>query len=104
MNNSYSSTDMFRWSNRNAYIFEHVSTIHNGFLPPYSSIEPTSHCIPQTHMSMSNCYSRTNIRALADFGQSLYTALDSIIMEIAPNMVSLQPVASSAFLKVHLAP
>jgi hypothetical protein len=57
MHNSYSSTDMSRWSNHNAYIFEHVSNIHNGFVPPYSSTEPASHCTPQTHMLMSNCYS-----------------------------------------------
>jgi hypothetical protein len=34
--NSYSSTAMFRWINYNAYIFEHISNIHNGFVPPYS--------------------------------------------------------------------
>jgi hypothetical protein len=37
------------------------------------------------------------MRASADFGQSLYTAPDSIRMLIAPNMVSSQPVASSMF-------
>jgi hypothetical protein len=57
MHNSYSSTNMSRWSNHNAYIFEHVSNIHNGFVPPYSSTKPASHCTPQTHMPMSNCYS-----------------------------------------------
>jgi hypothetical protein len=57
MHNLYSSTDMSRWSNHNAYIFEHVSNIHNGFAPPYSSTEHASHCTPQTHMPMSNCYS-----------------------------------------------
>jgi hypothetical protein len=97
MHNSYSSTDMSRWNNHNAYIFEHVSNIHNGFVPPYSSTEPASHCSPQTHMMMSNYYSRADMRASADFGQSLYTALDSIRMEIAPNMVSSPPVASSVF-------
>jgi hypothetical protein len=100
MHNSYSSTDMSRLSNHNAYIFEHVSDIHNEFVPPYSSTEPTSHCTPQTHMPMSNCYSRADIRASANFGQSLYTAPNSIRMEIAPNMVSSPPIASSAF---HLA-
>jgi hypothetical protein len=78
---------MSRWSNHNAYIFEHVSKIHNGLVPPYSSTEPTSHCTPQTHMPMSNCYSRADMRALANFGQSLYNAPNSIRMEIAPNMV-----------------
>jgi hypothetical protein len=48
-------------------------------------------------MPMSNCYSRADMRASADFGQSLYTAPDSIRMEIAPNMVSSPPIASSAF-------
>jgi hypothetical protein len=58
MHNLYSSTDMSRWSNRNAYIFEHASNIHNRFLPPYLSTESASHCTPQTHMlMMSNCYS-----------------------------------------------
>jgi hypothetical protein len=74
MHNSYSSTDMSRWSNHNAYMFEHVSNIHNGFVPPYSSTEPASHCTPQIHMSMSNYYSRTDLRTLTDFDQSLYTA------------------------------
>jgi hypothetical protein len=37
------------------------------------------------------------MRAPTDFGQSLYTAPDSIIMEIALNMISSPPVASSAF-------
>jgi hypothetical protein len=97
MHNSYSSIDMSRWSNHNAYIFEHVSNIHNGFVPPYSSTEPTSHCTPQTHMPMSNCYSRADMRASADFDQSLYTAPYSIRMEIAPNMVSSPPVVSSVF-------
>jgi hypothetical protein len=40
------------------------------------------------------------MRALTNFGQSLYTAPYSIRMEIAPNMVSSPPIASSAF---HLA-
>jgi hypothetical protein len=97
MHNSYSSTCMYRWSNHNSYIFEHVSNIHNGFVPPYSSIEHASHCTPQTHMSMSNCYSRADMRASADFDQSLYTAPDSIRMEIAQNMVSSPPVASNTF-------
>jgi hypothetical protein len=57
MHNLYSRTDMSRWSSYNAYIFEHVNNIHNGFVPPYSSIEPGSHCTPQIHMSISNCYS-----------------------------------------------
>jgi hypothetical protein len=92
MHNSYNSTDMSRWSNHNAYIFEHVSNIHNGFVPPYSLTELASHCTPQTHMLMSNCY-----RASADFGQSLYTALDAIRIEITPNMVSSPPVASIVF-------
>jgi hypothetical protein len=69
MHNSYSSTDMSRWSNHNAYIFEHVSNIHNRFVPPDSSTESASHCTPQTHMSLSNCYSRANMRASANFGQ-----------------------------------
>jgi hypothetical protein len=47
MHNSYSSTDMSRWSNHNAYIFENASNIHNGFAPP------ASYCTPQTHMPMS---------------------------------------------------
>jgi hypothetical protein len=55
--NSYSSTDMYRWSNHNAYVFEHASNMHNRFVPPYSSTEPTSHYTPQIHMSMSNYYS-----------------------------------------------
>jgi hypothetical protein len=37
------------------------------------------------------------MRALADFGQSLYTTPDSIRMDIASNMVSSPPVASSMF-------
>jgi hypothetical protein len=97
MHNSYSSTDMSRWSNHNAYIFEHASNIHNGFVPPYSLIEPASNCTPRTQMLMSNCYSRANMRVSADFGQLLYTTLDSIRMEIAPNMVSSPLVASSVF-------
>jgi hypothetical protein len=95
MHNSYSSTDMSRWSNHNIYIFEHVSNIHNWFVPPYSSNEPVSHCTSQIHMSMSNCYSWTDLRTSADFDQSLYTALNSIKMEIAPNMISAPHVASS---------
>jgi hypothetical protein len=97
MHNSYSSTNMSRWSNHNAYIFEHISNIHNGFVPPYSSIESASYCTPQTHMPMSNYYSRANMRASADSGQSLYTAPDSIRMEIVLNMVSSLPVVSSVF-------
>jgi hypothetical protein len=97
MHNSYSSTDMSRWSNHNADIFEHVSNIRNGFVPPYSSTESASQCTPQTHMSMSNCYSQTDMRASTDFSQSLYTTPDSIRMEIALNMVSLPPIASSVF-------
>jgi hypothetical protein len=73
MHNSYGSTDMSRWSNHNAYIFEHVSNIHNGFVPPYSSTELASHCAPQSQMPMSNCYSLAHMRASA-FGQSLYNA------------------------------
>jgi hypothetical protein len=96
MHNSYSSIDMSRCSNHNAYIFEHVSNIHNGFVP-HSSTEPASHFTPQTHMPMSNCYSRADMRALTDFSQSLYTAPDSIRMKIAPNMISSPPVASSVF-------
>jgi hypothetical protein len=42
MHNSYSSTDMSRWSNHNAYITEHVSSIHNEYVPPYSSTELAS--------------------------------------------------------------
>jgi hypothetical protein len=97
VHNSYNSTNMSRWSNHNAYIFEHVSNIHNEFVPPYSSTEPTSHCAPQTHMSMSNYYSRADVRAPTDFGQSLYTAPYSIRMEMVSNMVSSPPVASSVF-------
>jgi hypothetical protein len=78
MHNSYISTDMSEWSNYNTYIIEHVSNIHNGFVPPYSLTEPVSHCTPQTHIPMGNCYSRTDMRASADFDQSLYTAPDSI--------------------------
>jgi hypothetical protein len=95
MYNSYSSTDMSRWGNHNDYITEHVSNIHNGFVPPYSSTELPLHCRPQTHMPMSNCYSRTDMRASIDFGQSLYTAPDSIKMEIAPNMIPTSHVVSS---------
>jgi hypothetical protein len=51
-------------------------------------------------MSISNCYSRTDLRTSANFGQSLYTTLDPIRIEIAPNMISAPPIASSAF---HLA-
>jgi hypothetical protein len=95
--NSYSSTDMSRLSNHNTYIFEHLNNIHNGFVPPYSLIDAASHCTSQTHMPMSNCYSRADMRDLADFGQSLYTPPDSIRMEIAPNMISSPPAASSVF-------
>jgi hypothetical protein len=97
IHNSYSSTDISRWSNHNDYILEHVSNIHNGFVPPYSSTKPASYCTPQTLMLMSNCYSQVDMRALADFDQSLYTAPDSIRMKIAPNIISSPPVASSAF-------
>jgi hypothetical protein len=100
IHNSYSSTDRSRWSNHNAYIFEHASNIHNECVPPYSSTEPVSHCAPQTHMPMSINYSRADMRALADFGQSLYTAPDSIRMEIARNIVSSPHIVSSVF---HLA-
>jgi hypothetical protein len=48
-------------------------------------------------MPMSNYYSRDDMRALANFSQSLYTAPDSIRMEIAANMVSSPPVVSSTF-------
>jgi hypothetical protein len=95
MYNSHSSTDMSRWSN--AYIFEHVSNIHNRFVPPYSSAKLASHCTPQIHMSMSNCYSRTDMRASTNFSQSLYTAPDSIRMEIASNMILAPPIVSSVF-------
>jgi hypothetical protein len=78
-------------------VSEHVSNIHNGFMPSYSSTELASHCKLQTHMPMSNCYSRADMRASANFGQSLYTTSDSIRMEIAPNMVSAPPGVSSAF-------
>jgi hypothetical protein len=57
MHNSYSSIDMSMWSNHNAYITKHVSNIHNGFVPPYSSTEFALHCTSETHMLMSNCYS-----------------------------------------------
>jgi hypothetical protein len=40
------------------------------------------------------------MRASSDFGQSLYTAPDTIRMEIAPNMVSAPHVASKS---LHLA-
>jgi hypothetical protein len=88
---------MSRWSNHNAYIFEHVSNIHNECVPPYSSTKAASHCVPQTHMPMSNYYSRADIRTPTDFGQSLYTAPNSIRMKIAPNMVSSPPIMSSVF-------
>jgi hypothetical protein len=67
MHNSYGSIDMSRWINHNAYIFEHASNIHNGFVHPYSLTEPASYCTPQIHMPMSNCYSRADTRASADF-------------------------------------
>jgi hypothetical protein len=102
MHNSYSSTDMSKWSNHNTYIFEHVSNIHNGFVPPYSLAEPTSLCTSQTHMPMSNCYSRADMRVSADFGQSLYTAPDAIRIKIAPNMILSPPAASSAFYSASL--
>jgi hypothetical protein len=82
VHNSYSTTDMSRWSNHNAYIFEHVSNKQNEYVPPYSSTEPASYCAPQTYMPMSNYYSRADMRAPADFGRSLYTAPDSIRMEM----------------------
>jgi hypothetical protein len=97
MNNSYSRTDMSRWSNDNAYIFEHVSNIHNGFVSPYSSTELASHCMPQTHMPMSNFYGQVDIRDSADFDQLLYTAPDSIRIEIAPNIALAPHVASNSF-------
>jgi hypothetical protein len=97
MHNSYISTDMSKSSNHNAYIFEHVSNIHNEFVPPYSSSDPVTHCTPQTHMMMSNCYSRADMRASADFDQLLYAVPYSIRMEVAPNMVSSPPVTSSTF-------
>jgi hypothetical protein len=81
-------------------MFEHVSNIHNEFVPPYSSTEPASHCTQQIHKLMSNYYSRTDLRTLTDFDQSLYTTPDSIRIEIAPNMVSAPPIMSSVF---HLA-
>jgi hypothetical protein len=97
MHNSYSSTDMSRCSNQNAYIDEHVSNIHNGFMPSYSSTELASHCTLQTHMPMSNYYSQADMRVSADFDQSLYTTSNLIRMEIASNMVSAPPNVSSAF-------
>jgi hypothetical protein len=66
-------------------------------VPPYSSTELVSHCTPQTHMPMCNCYSQAYMRASTDFGQSLYTTSDSMRIEIASNMVSSPPVASSVF-------
>jgi hypothetical protein len=51
-------------------------------------------------MPMSINYSRADMRALADFDQSLYTAPDSIRMEIARNIVSSPHIVSSVF---HLA-
>jgi hypothetical protein len=97
MHNSYSSIDMSRWKNHNAYITEHVSNICNGFVPPDSSTELATHCTPQIHMPMSKCYSRTDLRTSADFVQSLYTTPDPIRMDIALNMISAPPVASSMF-------
>jgi hypothetical protein len=64
---SYSSTDISRWSNHNAYIFEHVSNIHNVCMPSYSSTEFALYCTPQTHMPMNNCYSQADMRASIDF-------------------------------------
>jgi hypothetical protein len=46
MHNSYSSTNMSRWSNHNAYVFEHASNMHNRCVPPYSSTELASHYTP----------------------------------------------------------
>jgi hypothetical protein len=100
MHNSYSSTDMSRLSNHNAYAFEHASNKYNGFVPPYSLTKPATHCKPQAHMPMSNCDSQADMRASTDFDQSLYAAPDSIRMEIASNIVSSPPITSSAF---HLA-
>jgi hypothetical protein len=100
IHNLYSSINMSRWSDHNAYIIEHVSNIHNEFVPPYSSSELASHCTPQTQMPMSNYYSQANMRASVNFGQSLHTTPDSIRMEIVLNIVSTPPVASIAF---HLA-
>jgi hypothetical protein len=97
MHNSYSSTDISRWSNHNPYIFEYVSNIHNGFVSPYSSTEPAPHCAPQTHMQMSNYYTQDDMRAPTDFGQSLYTTPYSIRMEIVQNMVSSPLVVYSTF-------
>jgi hypothetical protein len=97
MHNSYSSTDMSRWSNHNVYITKHVSNIHKGYVPPYLLTEHESQCTSQTHMPMNNCYSRADMRSSADFSQSLYIALDSIRMEIAPNLASTPHVMSNAF-------
>jgi hypothetical protein len=97
IHNSYSSTDMSKWSNHNAYIFEHVSNIHNGFVTSYLATEPTSHCTPQTHMPIINCHSRDDMRVSDDFGQSQYTAPDLLRIEIAQNMVSSSHIASSIF-------
>jgi hypothetical protein len=97
MHNSYGSTDMSGWSNHNAYITKHGTNIHNGFIPPYSSTELASHCTSQTHMSMHNYYSQVDMRASTDFDQLLYTASNSIRMEITPNMVSSQPITSNMF-------
>jgi hypothetical protein len=54
IHNSYSSTNMSRWSNHNAYITKHVSNINNLYVHPYSLTGFTSHCTPQTRMPMSN--------------------------------------------------
>jgi hypothetical protein len=97
MHNSYSSTVMSSWSNHITYVFEHASNMHNGFVPPYSSIELASHCTPQTHMPMSNYYSQADMRASANFDQSIYTAPDSIRIEIALNMVLSPHIASNVF-------
>jgi hypothetical protein len=97
MHNSYSSTDMSRWCNHNVYITEHVDNIHNGYVPPYSFTELASHCTPQTHMPMNNSYSQADMRSSANFSQSLYTAPDSIRMEIAPNLASTPHVTSNVF-------
>jgi hypothetical protein len=53
-------------------------------------------------MPMSNYYSQVDMRASADFGQSIYTAPDSIRMKIAPNMASSPHVASNALYLVSL--
>jgi hypothetical protein len=102
IHNSYSSTDTSIWSNHNAYITKDVSNIHNGHVRPYSSTKLASQYTPQTHTPMSNCYSQSDMRAYADFGQSLYTAPDSIRMEIEPNMVSAHMLCLALSNRLHL--